>query len=76
VSSGKILFSGKLKKQLLSLFDKFLQTGLLSWDILKIFGLDNRRKNTQTKLMMTFVYRSNDIFLWHTNKANGATGKN
>jgi hypothetical protein len=28
------------------------------------------------QIMTTFVYRSNGIFLWHTNKANGITGKN
>jgi hypothetical protein len=45
-------------------------------NILKIFGFWKIEAKIAWQLMMTFVYRSNDIFVWHTNKANGTTGKN
>jgi hypothetical protein len=51
----------------------------LCWDlanILNIFSFWKIEGKIARQIMMTIVYRSNGIFVWHTNKANGTTGKN
>jgi hypothetical protein len=45
-------------------------------NIWKIFGFWKIEGKISRQIMMTFVYRSNGIFVWNTNKANGTTGKN